>query len=54
MPSTMTSNFGFFASTALPARSAANRQSVAVPDPQVAEPCGSFLRSMPTTFGLFA
>ena len=51
MPSTITSRFGFSASTALPARSAASRQSFGPPSPQVAGPCGSLWRSIPITAG---
>src|SRR5690349_4354579 len=60
-PSTMTSRSGLAASTALPPRSAASRQSWAVsPQPQhapvpfgaVPAECGSLCRSMPTTVGL--
>ncbi len=36
---------GVLACTALPARSAASRQSVCVPSPHVAAPWGSFFRS---------
>ena len=50
----MMSTFGLTANTALPARSAARRQSVAVPVPHVAEPCGSFFRSKATTLGVVA
>src|SRR5215475_5184936 len=53
MPSTKMSRFEFTDSTALPARCAANRQSVVVsPEPQVAGSCGSLCRSNPTTAGL--
>ena len=41
MPSTITSRLGLAASTALPPRSAASRQSFTPPSPQVAGPCGS-------------
>ena len=44
---------GFAWSTALPARSAAARQSVEeLPSPHVAGPCGSLCRSAPMTVGL--
>lgn len=54
-PSTTISQRGATCSTAAEARSAARFQSVAaLPVPQVAAPCGSFLRSRPMTPGTLA